>query len=263
MKKGRLSAPSKPPWLRAWQWTRVKSGRELQSRVESWNWKGDVGQEGLTETRRKKHLSLSYGLQASPLPYLEDLVVTHMSLIVMAVSAISLFLLTKTFPFFFHRPVVRCKRPDNVLNSTNALTSGRSFDTTFDCGSTIVYSCDEGHVRTSGNLTRTCEDNMMFSGERPFCAGEGKESCHFYFVTLDVQFMRISLLVNSIFEVLTLWGRKRNRRRTRKWKAKIAVVPLLLLGFCSEGKNFQPTLTVGLDIKIEVWPSESPTFIRC
>ncbi len=60
--------------------------------------------------------------------------------------------------------VISCGDPGMSINANRSNSS-------WLYGDMIVYRCDFGYKRTSGNLERTCKGNGQWNGTLPMCTG--------------------------------------------------------------------------------------------
>ena len=61
--------------------------------------------------------------------------------------------------------VIQCPGLPNILNGAVDTSGG----TNYKC--TAVYTCNTGYA-LNGNITRTCQEDGMWSGSEPTCDGE-------------------------------------------------------------------------------------------
>ncbi len=71
--------------------------------------------------------------------------------------------LIATAVFCIH-PVVNCQDPGFVEDAERQQTG-------LLAGDKVIYSCNPGHLLTSGDLERVCRDNGEWNGTEPVCSG--------------------------------------------------------------------------------------------
>ncbi len=66
--------------------------------------------------------------------------------------------------YYYAHAAVNCQDPGFVQTSSRQLTG-------VDVGDKAIYSCDPGHLLTSGDLERVCLDSGEWNGTVPICSG--------------------------------------------------------------------------------------------
>lgn len=68
--------------------------------------------------------------------------------------------------------MVRCDIPPSIENSFHVIIDlNMDGDDLFTYGETAVYHCVEGYTRVGGNVSKSCDENGLLSGNDILCEG--------------------------------------------------------------------------------------------